>query len=94
MHVHNGEVDIYPSFVQVLCASSSRLMACDKEEVNMAVRMAELHCVKHGIWWCSIFYVGVGCPFIIRVENNLSPMRSSSMQSMERIVPLSVSTQS
>ena len=60
----------------------------------MAVRMAELHCVKHGIWWCSIFYVGVGCPFIIRVENNLSQMRSSSMQSMERIVPLSVSTQS
>jgi len=58
----------------------------------MAVRMAELHCVKHGIWWCSIFYVGVGCPFIIRVENNLSQMRSSSMQSMERIVPLSVST--
>ena len=55
MHVHNGEVDIYPSFVQVLCASSSRLMACDKEEVNMAVRMAELHCVKHGIWCSSIF---------------------------------------
>ena len=66
-------------------------MTCDKA-VNMAVRMAELHCVKHGIWWCSIFYVGVGCPFIIRVENNLSQMRSSPMLSMERIVPLSVST--
>ena len=38
------------------------------------------------------FYVGVGCPFIIRVENNLSQMRSSPMLSMERIVPLSVST--